>query len=162
MSLIFYLKNAMIASIYVVLLYVFQFLSFELVQFRIAELLLVLVLFNAKSFYGITIGTFVGNMLFSPYGFVDAVVGTIATIITLVLMIILKRQLLFAFLMPGIVNGIIIGLMLVYFSDITTLTAFIITFSWIFLGQTVVLFIFGYPFYKLLKEKPSFQELIQF
>jgi uncharacterized membrane protein len=162
MSLIFYLKNAMIASLYVVLLYVFQFLSFELVQFRIAELLLVLVLFNAKSFYGITIGTFVGNMLFSPYGFVDAVVGTIATIITLVLMIILKRQLLFAFLMPGIVNGIIIGLMLVYFSDITTLTAFIITFSWIFLGQTVVLFIFGYPFYKLLKEKPSFQELIQF
>ena len=162
MSLIFYLKNAMIASIYVVLLYVFQFLSFELVQFRIAELLLVLVLFNAKSFYGITIGTFVGNMLFSPYGFVDAVVGTIATIITLVLMIILKRQLLFIFLMPGIVNGIIIGLMLVYFSDITTLTAFIITFSWIFLGQTVVLFIFGYPFYKLLKEKPSFQELIQF
>ena len=162
MSLIFYLKNAMIASIYVVLLYVFQFLSFELVQFRIAELLLVLVLFNAKSFYWITIGTFVGNMLFSPYGFVDAVVGTIATIITLVLMIILKRQLLFAFLMPGIVNGIIIGLMLVYFSDITTLTAFIITFSWIFLGQTVVLFIFGYPFYKLLKEKPSFQELIQF
>ena len=162
MSLIFYLKNAMIASIYVVLLYVFQFLSFELVQFRIAELLLVLVLFNAKSFYGITIGTFVGNMLFSPYGFVDAVVGTIATIITLVLMIILKRQLLLAFLMPGIVNGIIIGLMLVYFSDITTLTAFIITFSWIFLGQTVVLFIFGYPFYKLLKEKPLFQELIQF
>ena len=162
MSLIFYLKNAMIASIYVVLLYVFQFLSFELVQFRIAELLLVLVLFNAKSFYGITIGTFAGNMLFSPYGFVDAVVGTIATIITLVLMIILKRQLLLAFLMPGIFNGIIIGLMLVYFSDITTLTAFIITFSWIFLGQTVVLFIFGYPFYKLLKEKPSFQELIQF
>lgn len=162
MSLIFYLKNAMIASIYVVLLYVFQFLSFELVQFRIAELLLVLVLFNSKSIYGITIGTFVGNMLFSPYGFVDAVVGTIATIITLVLMIILKRQLLLAFLMPGIVNGIIIGLMLVYFSDITTLTAFIITFSWIFLGQTVVLFVFGYPFYKLLKEKPSFQELIQF
>jgi uncharacterized membrane protein len=162
MSLIFYLKNAMIASIYVVLLYVFQFLSFELVQFRIAELLLVLVLFNSKSFYGITIGTFVGNMLFSPYGFVDAVVGTIATIITLILMIILKRQLILSFLMPGIVNGIIIGLMLVYFSDITTITAFLITFGWIFLGQTVVLFVFGYPFYKLLKEKPSFQELIQF
>jgi uncharacterized membrane protein len=50
MTLIFYLKNAMIASIYVVLLYVFQFLSFELVQFRIAELLLVLILFNSKSF----------------------------------------------------------------------------------------------------------------
>jgi uncharacterized membrane protein len=162
MSLIFYLKNAMIASIYVVLLYVFQFLSFELVQFRIAELLLVLVLFNSKSFYGITIGTFIGNMLFSPYGFVDAVVGTIATMITLILMIILKRQLILSFLMPGIVNGIIIGLMLVYFSDITTLTAFLITFGWIFLGQTVVLFVFGYPFYKLLKEKPSFQELIQF
>jgi uncharacterized membrane protein len=101
-------------------------------------------------------------MLFSPYGFVDAVVGTIATIITLILMIILKRQLILSFLMPGIVNGIIIGLMLVYFSDITTITAFLITFGWIFLGQTVVLFVFGYPFYKLLKEKPSFQELIQF
>lgn len=162
MTLIFYLKNAMIASIYVVLLYVFQFLSFEFVQFRIAELLLIFILFNSKSFYGITIGTFVGNLLLSPYGLVDAVVGTIATIITLILMIVLKRQLIVALLMPGVVNGVIIGLMLVYLSDITSLNAFIVTFSWIFLGQTVVLFVFGYPFYKLLKEKPSFQELINF
>jgi uncharacterized membrane protein len=162
MSLLFYLKNAMIASIYVVLLYVFQFLSFELVQFRIAELLLVLILFNSKSFYGISIGTFVGNLLFSPYGFVDAVVGTLATIITLLLMILFKRQLIVSLLIPGVVNGLIIGLMLIYFSDITTLNAFIVTFSWIFLGQTVVLFVFGYPFYTLLKDKPLFQELINF
>ena len=162
MSLIFYLKNAMIAAIYVVLLYVFQFLSFELIQFRIAELLLVLILFNSKSFYGITIGTFVGNLLFSPYGFVDAVVGTIATIITLLFMILLKKKLVLALLMPGIINGIIIGLMLVYFSDITTFNAFVITFGWIFLGQTVVLVVLGYPFYQLLKEKTLFQELINF
>ena len=161
MSLIFYLKNAMIAAIYVVLLYVFQFLSFELIQFRIAELLLVLILFNSKSFYGITIGTFVGNLLFSPYGFVDAVVGTIATIITLLFMILLKKKLVLALLMPGIINGII-GLMLVYFSDITTFSAFVITFGWIFLGQTVVLVVLGYPFYQLLKEKTLFQELINF
>ena len=162
MSLIFYLKNAMIAAIYVVLLYVFQFLSFELIQFRIAELLLVLILFNSKSFYGITIGTFVGNLLFSPFGFVDAVVGTIATIITLLCMISLKKKLVLALLMPGIVNGIIIGLMLVYLNDITTFNAFVITFGWIFLGQTVVLVILGYPFYQLLKEKSLFQELINF
>ncbi len=162
MSLVFYLKNAMIAAIYVVLLYVFQFLSFELIQFRIAELLLVLILFNSKSFYGITIGTFVGNLLFSPFGFVDAVVGTIATIITLLCMISLKKKLVLALLMPGIVNGIIIGLMLVYLNDITTFNAFVITFGWIFLGQTVVLVILGYPFYQLLKEKSLFQELINF
>jgi uncharacterized membrane protein len=162
MSLIFYLKNAMIAAIYVVLLYVFQFLSFELIQFRIAELLLVLILFNSKSFYGITIGTLVGNLLFSPYGFVDAVVGTIATIITLLFMILLKKKLILALLMPGIVNGIIIGLMLVYLSDITTFSAFVMTFGWIFLGQTVVLVVLGYPFYQLLKEKTLFQELINF
>jgi uncharacterized membrane protein len=162
MSLIFYLKNAMIAAIYVVLLYVFQFLSFELIQFRIAELLLVLILFNSKSFYGITIGTLVGNLLFSPYGFVDAVVGTIATIITLLFMILLKKKLILALLMPGIVNGIIVGLMLVYLSDITTFSAFVMTFGWIFLGQTVVLVVLGYPFYQLLKEKTLFQELINF
>ena len=162
MSLLFYLKNAMIASIYVVLLYVFQFLSFELVQFRIAELLLVLILFNTKSFYGITIGTFIGNLLLSPYGIVDAVVGTIATMITLLLMIVFKRQLFLSLLMPGIVNGVIIGLMLVYFSDITTVQAFIMTFGWIFLGQTVVLLVLGVPFYRLLKEKSLFQELINF
>lgn len=162
MSLIFYLKNAMIAAIYVVLLYVFQFLSFELIQFRIAELLLVLILFNSKSFYGITIGTLVGNLLFSPYGFVDAVVGTIATIITLLFMILLKKKLVLALLMPGIINGIIIGLMLVYFSDITTFSAFVMTFGWIFLGQTAVLVVLGYPFYQLLKEKTLFQELINF
>ena len=38
-------KQAMLATVYVVLVYAFQFLSFEKVQFRIAELLLIFVFF---------------------------------------------------------------------------------------------------------------------
>jgi len=52
------LKQAMLAAIYVVLVYIFQFASFGLVQFRIAELLMIFILFDKKSIIGLTIGLY--------------------------------------------------------------------------------------------------------
>lgn len=45
-----------ISAIYVVLVFVFYFMSFEAIQFRIAEILLVLVFFNKKHTIGIVFG----------------------------------------------------------------------------------------------------------
>ena len=157
MRLKYYLNNAMIATLYVIFVYVFAFMSFEAIQFRIAEALLIIFLFNKRLLPGLVIGTFVANYLFSPAGWIDAIVGSTATLVALLLMrsvpsIFLKL------LIPGIANGVFIGLMLTFLYELP----FVEMFFWVFLGETVVMYVLGYPLYIALKKNVSFQELIHF
>lgn len=157
MNLRYYLNNAMIATLYVIFVYVFAFMSFEAVQFRIAEALLIIFLFNKRFMPGLVLGTFVANYLFSPAGWIDAVVGSFATLVALILM---KQvpSIFLKLLMPGITNGILIGLMLTFLYELPLLEMFF----WVFLGETVVMYVIGYPLYITLKKNVSFQELIHF
>lgn len=146
--------QAMLATVYVVLVYAFQFLSFEKIQFRIAELLIIFVFFDKKSIIGLTIGTFVANWLFSPFGILDALVGSLATIIGLVLLIIFNKHKLVALIFPAISNAIIIGLMISILDQIP----FVPIAIWVFIGEAVVLYVLGFPMYKVLKDHPFFIE----
>ena len=157
MNLKFYVNNAMIATLYVILVYVFAFMSFEAIQFRIAEALLIVFLFNKRTMPGLLIGTFVANYLLSTIGLVDAFVGTLATFVVLVFMNYTK-SLWIKLVIPGVINGLIIGLML---SLLFALPFFEMVF-WVFLGETAVMFVVGYPLYVVLKRNPLFQELINF
>ena len=56
------LRQAIIASLYVVLVLIFHFVSFDAIQFRVAELLLILVFFDKKSVVGLTIGVVISNL----------------------------------------------------------------------------------------------------
>jgi uncharacterized membrane protein len=153
-----YVLNAMIATMYVVLVYAFSFLSFEAIQFRVAEVLLILYLFNRKTLSGLLIGTFVANLLFSPLTYVDAVVGTFATLLALTMMTLVKKQLILSLLAPAISNGIIIGLMLFYMYQLP-LAATMLS---VFLGEAVVMFALGLPAYYVIKRNSSLQENLQF
>ena len=151
-----FLLQSMIAAMYVVLVFVFQFLSFETVQFRIAEVLLILVFFNKKHFIGLTIGTFVANYLMSPYGIVDALVGTLATVVALVLMILMSKPKWLSLLFPAISNGIVIGLMISVMNQIP----FLPIAMWVFLGEAVVMLLLGYPLYTYLNKNQHFKEMM--
>ena len=151
-----FLLQSMIAAMYVVLVFVFQFLSFETVQFRIAEVLLILVFFNKKHFIGLTIGTFVANYLMSPYGIVDALVGTLATVVALVLMILMSKPKWLSLLFPAISNGIVIGLMISLMNQIP----FLPIAMWVFLGEAVVMLLLGYPLYTYLNKNQHFKEMM--
>ncbi|TNF07364.1 MAG: QueT transporter family protein [Bacillota bacterium] len=144
----------MIAAIYVVLVYVFQFASFGLIQFRIAEVLMILVLFDKKSVIGLTLGCFVANWVGGAI-VIDIIFGTLATTIAAILMILTKKVLWVALLMPAIVNGIIVGFILTYAYDLGLLY---VTIPSVFIGEFVVLFLLGLPLYKALKENPHFIE----
>lgn len=157
MNLRFYVNNAMIATLYVIFVYVFAFMSFEAIQFRIAEALLILFLFNKKTMPGLLIGTFIANYLLSPIGLLDAFVGTSATFIALLLMQ-LTKSIWVKLLIPGIINGIIIGFMLTFLYALPLIEIMF----WVFLGETVVMFVIGYPTYITLKRNTLFQELIKF
>src|SRR5690554_150258 len=140
------LRQAIIASLYVVLVLIFHFVSFDAIQFRVAELLLILVFFDQKSVVGLTIGVVISN-LFSPIMLYDIAFGTLATTITLLLMLLLRKWPYIALLIPSIINGPVIGLMLY----IATGAPFLLTTLQVFIGEFVVTYIFGLPIYYLLK-----------
>jgi len=151
-----FLLQSMIAAIYVVLVFVFQFLSFETVQFRIAEVLLILVFFNKKHAIGLTLGTFVANYLMSPYGIVDALFGTLATVVALILMIIISKPKLLSLLFPALSNAVVIGLMISIMNQIP----FLPIAMWVFLGEAAVMLVLGYPLYIYLNDNQHFKEIM--
>ena len=100
-------KNSILAALYVAITLVFSPISYGFLQFRISEMLIMLPFFNKKWIPGIVLGTLIANM-FSPLGLVDVVFGTLATLIS-VLIISRSSSNLVAVLVPTIVNGIVIG-----------------------------------------------------
>jgi len=147
--------NAIYGSIYFVFVLIFSFLSFEAIQFRIAEVLLIFVLFNPKITPGLILGTFLANLT-SPFGIVDALVGTLASLIAIILMIITRKIPLLAMLFPALSNGIIVGIMISYLSK----TPFLVNFGLVFLGEFVVMYIIGLPLYYYFKKNQDLLEII--
>jgi len=147
--------NALVGALYFVLVYVFQFMSFTEIQFRIAEALLVLLLFNPKLAPGLVLGNFLVG-LFSPYGIIDALVGTIASIVAIVLMIIFKKRIYATLLFPAISNGLIVGIMI----SITSKTPYIYNIGTVFIGEFVVMYLVGLPLYYYIKNNDYIKELI--
>src|SRR5690554_1067129 len=99
----------MIAAVYVAITFAFYSVSFMQEQFRISEILLILVLVHPKNMVGLTLGTVLANAL-SPVGILDVIVGSFASYLSMQLMVKLKNKWL-KYLMPALVNGIIIAIM---------------------------------------------------
>lgn len=149
------LKQALVAAIYVALVTVFAWVSYGDVQFRVAELLLLLVLFDKRYILGLGVGTFLSN-LSSPLGAIDWVVGTLATLIALYLMIKTKKPLWLVLLWPAIINGILIGIEL----NIVFSLPLIMTMLLVFLGEFVVVTIGGSLLYPLLNQNQTFKRVV--
>ncbi len=139
-----------IAAIYVVLVLAFYFMSFEVIQFRIAEILLVLVFFNKKHTIGLVFGTFLANWI-GAFGIIDAFYGSFATLITCILLIMFKKHWYIALIIvPGLINGLVISFEISYLYQI--FDQYWLNFLWIFIGEFAVVTLIGIPF-KLSLEK---------
>lgn len=109
-------KQAIIATLYVVISFGFAPFLFGAVQLRISEMFMVLPFYNKKNIIGLTLGCFIVNM-FSPMGLVDVVFGTLATLIAAFLVYLVKEIKLVP-LICAMINGVIIGLELYYFLNL--------------------------------------------
>lgn len=78
------LKVAIVASIYVVLTFIFLPFSFSFIQFRLSEILCLLSTKYKWSIISITIGCFLSNLLMGGLGMIDVVFGTAASLIACV------------------------------------------------------------------------------
>lgn len=110
---LFITQAAVIAAIYVVLVFVFQYSSFGPIQFRIAEALTVLPYFTPAAIPGVTIGCLLSNILFEA-DILDIIFGTMATLIAAYLSYQLRSKKYLVPVPPILVNAIIIPWILKY------------------------------------------------
>jgi uncharacterized membrane protein len=149
------IQNGFIAAIYVVLTLTLSPIAFEMIQFRLSELVLLIVFYRKDWSVGLMVGTFIANYL-GPFGLSDAMVGTMATGLSLLAMTTTHRLWL-ASLYPTLINGLLIGLLLSLVNE----TPFWINVSWVALGQFVVLTMIGLPLMNLLLRHPYFKKWLE-
>ena len=144
------------AALYVALCFVTP--SFGVFQFRVAETLIVLVFYNKKYSAAIILGTFIAN-LFGEIGIIDAVLGSAASAIVCLIIILAKRK---AVIPPaaGIINGIIIGAML-YALEIIPDMGIIAVMGAVALSVFIVTLIGVILFAGLEKTSPKFISMIK-
>lgn len=144
-----------IAAIYCVVTLALGFISYGPIQFRVSEILMFLPLLSKEYIVALTLGCFLANVI-GPYGVPDIIFGTLATLISSVLVYLTpklfgknKYTLLIASIWPTIINALIIGWMLYKFVGLPfALSAFEVA-----LGEFVVITIVGLPIFKMVNNK---------
>lgn len=77
-------KTAIVAGLYVAVTLCLAPFSFGAVQLRVAEMFNYLALFNKRNIWAVTIGVAIANLA-SPNGLIDVVVGSICTLLVLLI-----------------------------------------------------------------------------
>jgi len=146
-------KLAAVAALYVILTVINPF-SYDMVQFRLSEILLLLCFYRRDYGYALIIGCLIAN-IFSPLGLADVLFGTLATALS-VIFISKSKNIVMAALYPVIFNGAIIGLELHYIFDLPLIEAM----GWVAFGEFVVVTTVGVILFKIFEKNDNFLDFI--
>lgn len=102
----FIAESAIIAALYAALTWIFAPISYGPIQFRISEILVLLVVLNPKYAVSLILGCFIANTT-SSLGWYDMLFGTLATTLAIIPMIYVRKMPIAA-LFPVISNAIIV------------------------------------------------------
>lgn len=126
------------------------------VQFRVAEVLAVLAIYNPAAIPGLTVGCVIANIssVTAGLGFYDMVFGSLASLLAAITMYLLRNVRIknipfLALLMPAIFNGVIVGFEIDFFfigNLHFNLVDFLFQGGCVALGELAVLLILGIPF----------------
>ena len=83
-------RLAIIAGLYAALTIVFSFISYGEIQVRLSEMLIILCFFSKDYILSLTFGCLIANV-FSPFGIVDCIFGTLATFLSAIFIYISRR-----------------------------------------------------------------------
>lgn len=149
------IRLAIITALYVTLTIVLSFMSFGDIQFRIAEVLLFLCFFRKDYGIALILGCAIANF-FSPLGIIDVVFGTLATAIS-VFLIMKSKNIFIASLFPVVFNAVLVGLELHLVLGLPLL----VSMATVALGEAVVVVVLGNLIFFKLRKNTSFLELIE-
>ncbi len=150
-------RNAAIGALYFVLSAAAFYMSYGMLQFRLSEILNILVFFNPAYTLGLSVGCLLSNILGAGLGLAswwDLFIGTGCTLLACLLMIPF-RQLFLASLMPVIVNGVGVGLELFYLFGMSETTPLYACMGWVALGEVIMVPVVGYIIAHILKRYGS-------
>ena len=135
-------RIALIAALYAAITVVWP-LSYDVIQFRLSEALIALVIWRETeqdTVPGMTLGTLLGNIL-SPYGILDMILGTIATFVGAMAAWYLRKKHpvipLTAYILG--VTPIVAALLSMYGVN------FFFAFGTVFIGEATVVYAIGLP-----------------
>ncbi len=141
-------RAALIAALYVVLVYVFQFMSFGPIQFRIAEALTLLPILYPEAVGGVYVGVLLSNLLggLGPWDiFGGSFVSLLAAIVTYKF-----RDSWIAYASPIVLNAFLISLYLRFVFQIPSYWYLVLTIG---IGEAAVILLVGRPLIKYLQER---------
>ncbi|MFA9422721.1 MAG: QueT transporter family protein, partial [Sedimentibacter sp.] len=137
--------TALIAAAYAALTYFFIFMSYGQIQFRISEILVLFAFIEPKYGLGLVLGCMLANLT-SPLGVIDIVVGSFATLVAVLFVIIVKKvfgynkkSLILASFGPVLSNAIFVGLELTFLFN----TPFILNALYVAVGEFLVVTLAG-------------------
>ena len=161
----FLAEAGLIAALYAITTYLCALwgIAYGEVQFRFSEALTILPLFTPAAIPGLAIGCFIAN-LGSPFGIVDVICGTAATLIAAIAVWAVRRVRIknvawLAPLFPVLANAIIVGLEISWFMpEGLTWAGFAAAAVSVGLGELVVCYVLGLPLSIVLDRLPVFKK----
>lgn len=158
--ILFIAQNAIVAAIYFALTAFTQPISFSAIQVRFAEALGLLCFWRPDFVIGMTLGCFLANFL-SPTPW-DLLFGTMATLISCVLMSYASRWLWMAAMWPCVINGFVVGAEITWLmiSPVGTMTDFWLNSVSVAVGELIALAC-GYVLWVILDHLPFFPKVFQ-
>lgn len=114
-------RAAVVSALYVVLTFVSAMLGLSsgVIQVRISEALCILPVFMPQAIFGLALGCFISNLLVPGSVFIDAVFGSIATLIGAVGTYLLRNRSFLPYIPPIVSNAVIVPFVLQYAYGIT-------------------------------------------
>lgn len=152
--------NSIVAALYIVITFLIQPIAFSNIQFRIPEIFNHLIIFNKKYFFGIVIGVFLANLLFSTLLPYDLFFGVFHTILSLSITIFIGKYIKKQWLLM-IVNSLVFSFnmfIIAYELNLVLEYPFYETWLFTFLGEIVVMLI-GIPLINIINKRINLQKL---
>lgn len=141
----FITRTALIAAAYAALTYAFAFMSYNDIQFRVSEILVLFAFIEPRYGLGLVLGCVLANVA-SPLGVIDIVVGSFATLFAIMFIVTVrkilgynKKSLVISSLGPVLSNALLIGLQLTYLFK----TPFVWNAFYVAVGEFVVVTLVG-------------------
>ena len=156
-------RAGIIASVYFVLTYFLQPISYGPVQFRVSEALTILPLLFIESVPALFVGCFLANALFGLAVY-DLTIGSFATLLSAVITyfigkMVKNKHLKFVLgaIPPVLINALLIPIVIYLYG--AEQFVYIVQFAIIGVGQALVVYLIGsmvyYPLVKLKEKNPS-------
>ena len=150
-------QNGIVGAIYFLVCFLLQSISFGTIQIRFAEILNLLCLFRPDYVIGATLGFFLANLQ-STLGWPDILIGTMATLVSCLLIAFASPSLLIACLYPVAINGFVVGAELCWLLDLGWNQYFYQS-GMVALGEFISMII-GYMLFIFLRRNKSFMNVI--